>query len=298
MKILTSKRDGSNKLVNSLLYCIITFFALACLIPFLIILSASFTDETELLKSGYWFWPRVFSLTAYKTIFSGSVEILNSYLTTIIVTVMGTTISILLTILLAYPLSRKNYKYRNMINFFMIITLLFNGGMVPWYIICTKYLHLSNNYPALIVPYLMSAWYVFILKNFLSNISASIEESARIDGAGNFRILFQIVVPLSLPGIAAISLFTSLGYWNDWWLAVMLCNGNKLVPLQFYLMRIIQYVEFIKSNINIAQLKTSVIPAETIRMAICIIAIGPIIFAYPFFQRYFIKGLTIGSVKG
>jgi putative aldouronate transport system permease protein len=298
MKILTSKRDGSNIMVNALLYCLISLFAIACVIPFLIILSASFTDEMELVRTGYWFWPRAFSLIAYKTVLSGSVEILNSYLTSIIVTVIGTITSVLLTILLAYPLSRKNYKYRNGINFFMMITLLFNGGMVPWYIVCTKYLHLSNSYLALNIPYLLSAWYVFILKSFLSNISESIEESARIDGAGNFRILFQIIVPLSLPGIATISLLTALGYWNDWWLALMLTDGNRLVPLQFYMMRIIQYVEFIKTNINLTQVSMENLPAETIRMAICILAIGPIIFAYPFFQKYFVKGLTVGSVKG
>jgi ABC-type sugar transport system, permease component len=298
MNIRTSKRDGSNLIVSILLYVSTTIFTVLCLIPFIIILSASFSDESELIRSGYWLWPRVFTTYAYKTVFSGSAQILKSYLTTIIVTVSGTITGTFLSILLAYPLSRKKYRYRNAINFFIIFTMLFNGGMVPWYIVCTKYLGLSNNYPALIVPYLLNAWYVFILKNFLSNISESIEESARIDGAGNYRILFQIIVPLSLPGIATIALFTSLGYWNDWWLAIMLCNGDKLVPLQFYLMRVIQYIEFIKSNIDMTQLKTGVIPAESVRMAMCILAIGPIIFAYPFFQRYFIKGLTIGSVKG
>ncbi len=295
---MVTKRDGSNSWISSILYFSVAAFSIACLIPFLVILSASFTEEAALIKNGYGLWPKEFSLLAYRTIFSGSREIIGSYITTIIVTVTGTTGSVLLTLLIAYPLSRKNFIHRNKINFFMIITLLFNGGMVPWYIVCTKYLHLKDNYAALIVPYLLNAWYVFIMKSFLSNISDSIEESARIDGAGNYRILFQIIAPLSLPGIAAIALLTSLGYWNDWWLAIMLCSGGKLVPLQFYLMRIIQYVEYVKTNIDIRNMGAGMIPTETVRMAICILAIGPIIFAYPFFQKYFIKGLTVGSVKG
>ncbi|MBO9610492.1 MAG: carbohydrate ABC transporter permease [Paenibacillaceae bacterium] len=296
--MLASKRDGSSVFATTILYAGVSAFAIACLLPFVVILAASLSEEHELVTHGYWFWPRLFSWAAYRTILSGSVEIAHAYLTTIVVTVVGTALSVLMTLLMAYPLSRKAYKYRRPINFFMVITLLFNGGMVPWYIVCTKILGLSNNYAALIVPYLLNAWYVFILKSFLATISESLEESARIDGAGNWKILFRIVFPLSLPGIATIALFTSLGYWNDWWLALMLTEGDKLVPLQFYLMRIIQYVEFVKSNVDMRQFTSSNLPYESIRMALCMLAIGPIIFAYPFFQRYFIRGLTVGSLKG
>lgn len=296
--MVTVKRDGSSYFVNTFLYIFVALFALACLIPFVIILSASFTDEAELLKTGYWFWPRLFSLTAYRTVLAGSADIFKSYAVTITVTAIGTVVSVFFSLLLAYPLSKKSYKYRNQINFFMIVTMLFNGGMVPWYIICTRYLGLTNNLPALIIPYLFNAWNIFILKSFLSTIPDSIEESARIDGAGNYRILFSIIAPLALPGIATITLFISIMYWNDWWLAIILGDGSKLVPLQLYLMRIIQYVEFVKSNMSLTMLqKDAILPAETVRMAICILAIGPIIFAYPFFQRYLIKGMTVGSIK-
>lgn len=283
---------------SSILYIIVALFSVACIIPFLIILSASFTDEQAIVDFGYRLWPGKFSTFAYEVIFSGSVSIMKSYMTTILVTVAGTTASIVLTLLLAYPLSRKKYRFRNIVNFYVFFTMLFNGGIVSWYILCTRYLGLRNNYQALIIPYMLNAWYVFLLRNFLATIPDSIEESATIDGAGNFRILFQIYVPLALPGIATVGLFSTLMYWNDWWLSLMLCDGNNLVPLQLYLMRIIQSVEFLKNNINVSQLKFSTIPSESVRMAICVLATGPIILAYPFFQKYFIKGLVIGSIKG
>ena len=176
--------------------------------------------------------------------------------------------------------------------------MLFNGGMVPWYIVCTKYLGLHDNYFALIVPYLVPAWFVFLMRNYLSTIPDSIEESAKIDGAGDYRILFTIYVPLAKPGIATVALFVTLMYWNDWWLALMLTNGNSLTPLQLYLMNIMQYAEFIKSSVNVSMLKNAIVPTETTRMAIAILATGPIILAYPFFQKYIIEGLVVGAVKG
>lgn len=229
-----------------IIYIIVSLFSIACIIPFLIIISASFTDEQAIVNYGYSLWPKQFSIFAYKVILTGSVDIFKSYFVTIVVTIVGTLVSILLTLLMAYPLSRKRYRFRNGVNFYIFFTMLFNGGIVSWYILCTRYLGLRNNYAALIIPYLLNAWYVFLLRNFLATIPDSLEESATIDGAGNFRILFQIYVPLSLPGIATVGLFSTLMYWNDWWLSLMLCDGNELVPLQLYLMRIIQSVEFLK----------------------------------------------------
>lgn len=282
---------------QSIIYVVISLFSIFCLIPFVVILSASFSNEDTLINTGYGLWPQKFSILAYKIVFTGSFNVFNSYMVTIIVTVTGTLASIFLTTLLAYPLSRKKYKYRNLINFYLFFTMLFNGGIVPWYILCTRYLGLKNNIPALIIPYLLNAWYVFLLRNFFSTIPESIEESARIDGAGDYRILFRIIVPLSLPGIATVALFTTLMYWNDWWLALMLINGNKTVPLQLYLIRIIQTAEALRQEFN-PSMRQIKIPSETVRMAICIIAIGPIVFAYPFFQRFIIKGLIVGSIKG
>lgn len=292
--------DHNKKITVSglILYLIVILFALFCLLPFLLVISTSFADEMSVVEYGYRLIPKVFTLNAYNMVLSGAGQIYRSYLVTIIVTVTGTLASLFLTVMFAYPLSRKRYKLRNIINFYIFFTMLFNGGMVPWFILCTNYLGLRDNYFALIVPYLLSAWNVFLMRNFLATIPDSIEESARIDGAGDYRILFTIYIPLAKPGIATIALFTTIMYWNDWWLGLMLTNGNRLLPLQLYLMSIIQSAEFIKNNINTGMLKSSMIPTETVRMAIAVLAVGPIVFAYPFFQKYIIRGLVVGAVKG
>jgi ABC-type sugar transport system, permease component len=293
---------GQNKrfsISSLILYLVVILFAAFCLLPFVQVIATSFTTETAIVKYGYRLLPRVFSTEAYKLVLSGgSKQIYKSYLVTIIVTLVGTVSSLVLILMTAYPLTRKGYKLRNIFNFYIFFTMLFNGGMVPWFILCTNYLHLQDNYFALIVPYLVPAWNVFLMRNFLATIPDSIEESARIDGAGDYRILFQIYVPLAKPGIATIALFTTLMYWNDWWLGLMLTNGNKLLPLQLYLMQIIQSAEFIRNNVNTSMLRNSIIPTETVRMAIAVLAVGPIIFAYPFFQKYIIRGLVVGAVKG
>jgi ABC-type sugar transport system, permease component len=292
---------GENKrisVIDLILYLIVIAFAAFCLLPFIQVIATSFTTEMSIVRFGYRLIPKAFSLEAYKMVFTGSNQIYKSYMVTIIVTVTGTLTSLLFTVMLAYPLTRKGYKIRNIINFYIFFTMLFNGGVVPWFILCTNYLGLKDNYFALIVPYLLSAWNVFLMRNFLSTIPDSIEESARIDGAGDYRILFTIYVPLAKPGIATIALLTTLMYWNDWWLGLMLTNGNRLLPLQLYLMQIIQSAEFIKNNINTGFLNKSILPTETVRMAIAVLAVGPIIFAYPFFQKYIVRGLVVGSVKG
>ena len=298
LKIQPVKMRNNFNFADVFFTALIVLFAVLCLIPFLIIVSASLSDEMALTTHGYGFIPIGFTTYAYSLIFGGAMQVAKSYMVTIIVTVVGTIVSTFLSLLFAYPLSRKNFKYRNILSFFVFFTLLFNGGYVAWYIVCANYLHLRDSYFALIIPYLFNAWYLIILKNFLATIPESIEEAARIDGAGDFRILFTIIVPLAKPGIATVALFTSLGYWNDWWLGFMLTSGRGLIPLQLYLINMLQAAEFIKNSINLNQMKSQNIPAETLRMAVAVIATGPIVLAYPFFQRYIVKGITIGSVKG
>lgn len=299
---MASKVVGCNKktsITDLILYLIVILFAVFCLLPFFQVIGTSFAEEMSITKYGYRLIPKVFSLDAYKMVLSGgSNQIYKSYMVTIIVTVVGTIASLLLVLITAYPLTRKAFKLRNAINFYIFFTMLFNGGMVPWFILCTNYLGLKDNYLALIVPYLVGAWNVFLMRNFLATIPDSIEESARIDGAGDYRILFTIYVPLAKPGIATIALFITLMYWNDWWLGLMLTNGNKLLPLQLYLMQIIQSAEFIKNSINKSMLSNSMVPTETVRMAIAVLAVGPIIFAYPFFQKHIVSGLVVGAIKG
>jgi len=203
----------------------------------------------------------------------------------------------------SYPISRKSFKYRNFFSFFIFFTMLFQGGLVPWYILYTKYLGLKNNLIALVMPAVMNAFYVLITKTFFSlNIPDSVLEAARIDGASEFNIFFTIVIPMSKPVIATIALFASLNYWNDWYLCLLFINNPKFYNLQYSMYQALRSLQFLTSSLATASGNTSSalanVPGETLRMAMAIIGIGPIVFAYPFFQKYFIKGLTIGAVKG
>lgn len=300
--IKPNKKPDAHNLVQIL---ILLIFVLFCLLPFAIIISASFSNETRLVKEGYSLIPRGFDLTAYEFILRdaslvkrGS-NIAKSFVVSVSVTVTGALGSTFLIALMAYPLSRRHYRLKNALSFYVFFIMLFNGGIVPWYLVCTKVLHLRDNFLALVVPYLFNAWFLLLLRNFFKKIPDSLEESAKIDGAGNFRIFFTIMLPLALPGVATIGLFSTLRYWNDWWLGLMLINDDRFVSLQLYLTRIMQNIEFLKSS-DFSELGNYSIqvPAETVRMAICTIVILPILFVYPFFQRYFIQGLTVGAIKG
>ncbi len=285
-----------------ILHAVFIMFALICVLPILLIVGISFTDESVLVREGYNFIPAKFSLDAYRYIADNAQSLLNAYGVTILVTVCGTFVSVLIIAFFAYPLSRKDFKYRNGFTFFMFLTMLFNGGMVPWYLVCTRVLHIQNTIFALIVPYLFNSWYCIILRTFFAtSLPISLVESAKIDGAGELKTFFRIVIPLSLPGIATVALFQTLTYWNDWWLPLMLTTSPELSNLQFLLYRMLTNIQML------AQISTggadvgaalNRMPTESTRMALCIVAIGPIIFAYPFFQRYFIQGLTVGAIKG
>ena len=299
---MTRLVDGRerNLLVDTIMTLVIVFALFCFTLPLIVILSASFSSELSIMREGYSLFPREFSLDAYRMVFGASNSMVwSGYRTTIIVTVVGASLSTFITILAAYPLSRKMFKFRSFLSLFVFLTMLLNGGIVPWYMVVTQWYGLRNNYMALIIPYLANVWNVFLLRNFMSSVPDALEESAMIDGAGNFRTLFSIFIPLCGPGIATITLFNVLMYWNDWWLGLMLLEGNKIVPLQLFLVRIMQNLDFLAQSTRAANLASwGTIPAETVRMAICILAIGPIVFAYPFFQRHIVKGMLVGSVKG
>ena len=299
MAIKSRNREGG-LLADVLLSAIVILAVLFCIFPFFLIFSSSLSSETSIRIYGYSLIPREFTLDAYKIVLNAQNSLIaGGYKTTVIVTVTGTVLSSLITILAAYPLSRKKYKFRSGLNFFVFFTMLFNGGLVPWYMATTQWYGLHNNYAALIVPYLASAWNVFLLRNFMSAIPDEMEESAKIDGAGNFRILFAIFVPMCTPGIATVTLFNVITYWNDWWLGLMLLDGNKIVPLQLFLLRIMESIDFLAQSAKAAAFAgRRSIPTETVRMAICMLTIGPIIFVYPFFQKHIVKGMLVGSVKG
>lgn len=295
--------NSISRVSNAIFNCGFIIYCVVCLAPLLLIFMVSITSESSLVTNGYSFFPTEISFTTYKYLFMDSEKLFRAYGITIGACIIGTFFSVLLTMMYAYPISRKSFKYRNFFSFFMFFTMLFQGGLVPWYILYTKYLHLQNNPAVLVIPALLNAFNVLIMKTFFNtNLPDSILESARIDGASEFRIFYTIVVPLSTPAIATVGLFAMLAYWNDWYLCLLFINDAKYFNLQYSMYQALRSVEFLTSSHAVSIGNTSSelakLPAETLRMAMAILGIGPIVFAYPFFQKYFIKGLTIGAVKG
>lgn len=277
--------------------------SIICIAPFFLILGVSFTAEASIMEFGYNFIPKTFDLSSYEFLLKDADYILKSYGITIFVTVVGTILSVSVIALFAYPLSRKDFKYRKQFSFFVFFTMIFNGGLIPWYIVYSVVLGLKDNIFVYIVPYLMNAWYVILMRTFFnSSVPESVLESAKLDGAGELRIFFSIVLKLSLPGLATVALFSSINYWNDWWLALIFITDQKLFNLQYSMYTALTSAQYMAENASKMGANASAVfgktPVETARMAMCIIAIGPILFIYPYFQKYFIKGLTVGAVKG
>jgi putative aldouronate transport system permease protein len=288
---------------NFILNLVAGGFAFLCVFPFIFVVILSLTDEQSLLLNGYRIWPEKWSLYAYEYILQTGDQLLRSYGVTILITVVGVLITVSMTTLYAYALSRRNFKYRGFFSFIIFFTMLFSGGLVPSYIVVTQMLGLKDSVWALILPMAMNAFYVLVLRTFFStSVPDPIIESGKIDGAGEFRSLFSLVLPISLPGLATIALFSTLGYWNDWFNALLYIDSNQWVPLQPMLMRIENNMQFLIQNsalLNSGQGKDllSSLPQDTSRMAMVVLATGPIVLAYPFFQRYFVQGLTIGAIK-
>lgn len=283
-------------IAQAILYLIVALCALLCLVPMLLSLVISFTDESEIMKNGYSFFVTKFSTDAYKVIFNSNATFIRSYAITILITVVGTTISVLMTAGAAYTLANKSVYYRNTIAFLFFIPMVFSTGMVPWYLLC-KQLGLYNNIWALIIPSLLfSPFNLFLARNYMNGIPDSLRESAMIEGANDTQIFFKIYLPLCTPIIATLVLFVGLAYWNDWWNAIMLIEDETLYPIQYMMLKI-------KSEINMANqigntMINTVPPTESLKMATCMVTIGPIVLLYPFLQKYFVKGLIVGSVKG
>ncbi len=284
-----------------LIYVFVIGFAAVCIYPFLMVIGGSLTTDTEAAVYGFSIIPREPTIAAYKVLFSNKRMILNGYRVTLIVTVSGTIVSVLINTMMGYVLSRKQLRFKAFINLYVLLTMLFSGGIVPWYIVCTRYLHLKNNLFALIVPSLVSAWYIFLVRNYFNTIPEEMSESAKLDGAGEFMIFRKIYLILAKPVIATITLFAALNYWNDWWLGLMLIDSSDLQPLQMLLRTIVSNIQFLQTMGNKsaeAQALLASIPSDGVKMAMVIITTGPIILLYPFLQRYFIKGIMVGAVKG
>ena len=287
---------------NIMLNAFFVLTTLACVLPLLLVIMVSVTDEQSLIQHGYSLFPKKFGFTGYEYIFMRGGAILHAYGISILVSLAGTVAGTLVMAMYAYPLSRPNFKFRKSFTWIVLITMLFSAGLVPWYIVYTQVLGLLDSLPVLIIPYLMNAWYVLIMRTFYrSALPEELLESARIDGAGEFRIFFTIALPLSTAGIATVALFTMLVYWNDWYLPLIYSRSPNLNTIQNFLRQMLENVQFLarmSSQMGGVTISLKDLPSETIRMAIAVVAVGPIIFAYPFFQRYFVKGLTIGAVKG
>ncbi|KQX56817.1 MULTISPECIES: carbohydrate ABC transporter permease [Paenibacillus] len=274
-----------------------------CLLPFFLLVITSFTDEMTIVSEGYSFLPSKFSLAAYEFLWNDSSNIFRAYGITILVTVVGTFVGLSITALCAYPLSRKDMLIRKPLSFIVFFTLLFNGGLVPTYLVYTQVFDMKNTLLALIIPGLLSnGFYVLIMRTFfMTSIPTPVIESASIDGAGEFKIFFQIVLPLSLPILATVGLMQTIGYWNDWFNGLIYVTDSKLFSLQNLLNRILLNAQFLSSNASSSTTElaaSSNIPMESVRMAMAVIGTIPLLIAYPFFQKYFVKGLVIGAVKG
>ena len=295
--MVQSKKEKAADKIHTLLFILLALF---CVVPILYILSASLSDEIQLTKEGYSLLPRGFSLEAYKYILESPKPIINAYGVTILVTLGGTAVSLLVTTMLAYVIARKDFKIGRVFAFMIFFSMLFNGGLVPTYIMLTKYYHLKDTIWALIFPYIIMPWHVFLMKGFLADIPTSLIEAAKIDGAGEVKTFFKIIVPISKPALATVGLFIAFTYWNDWYQSMLYIDSPDINSLQFYLYRIMNNIQYLSTSMQAGNISIDIasLPSETARMALCILAAGPMLVVFPFFQKYFVKGLTVGAVKG
>jgi putative aldouronate transport system permease protein len=280
-------------------YCFVSLFAAMCLYPFLLVISGSFTSKQEATLYGFSLIPRSLTTAAYDVLFANIRSIATGYQVTIFVTTLGTVLSLLVNSMMGFVTSRRQMKFRKFLNFYVLFTMLFNGGMVSWYIIC-GIIGIKNSIWALIVPMMCGPWYIFLFRNYFFSVPDALYESAKIDGAGEIRTFFQIYIQLATPVIATVGLFTALGYWNDWWHGLMLIENSNLWPLQMLLRTVIsnlQFLQTMESSVQVQKMMAT-IPSDSVRMALVIITTGPIMLLYPFVQKYFVKGIMVGAVKG
>ena len=292
----------NDRVQQILMHVFMILLVVLCVAPFLLMVMSSLTEEATLTRNGYSFFPQVFSLETYRYIIRSQGTILHGYVMTIVVTVIGTAANLLLTILFAYPLSRRDLPYRGVISFILFFTMLFNGGLVPTYMMYAQTFHIKNTIWALIVPGLMmNAFYVIMMRSFFqSSIPVALIEAAKLDGATEFRILSSVIVPLSKPMVVTLVLMVGLNYWNDWANGLYYVTDQNLFTIQMILNNMIKNIEFLTRNAaslgtGVSQMK---IPQVGIRMGIAVVAVLPVLIIYPFLQKYFVKGIVIGGVKG
>lgn len=292
-----------SKLSNTIINVFVIVLCVLTLFPVLLTMSISFTAESSIVENGYALIPRHFSLDAYKYIWETKDTIFRAYGVTIFITVLGTILAVINMSLIAYALSRRDFKYRNFISMFIFLPMMFYGGLVAQYMVYVNIYHLADSIWALILPSLTNAWYIVILRTFFqTSVPTAIIESGKLDGAGELRIFVKLVLPIALPGVATIALFKTLEFWNEYFNALMYITDPDKYTLQFLLQNMLENINALRENSELARNMSASeyasVPSESARMALCLIAMGPILVVYPFFQKYFIQGLTIGAVKG
>lgn len=292
------KIGTSDKVIRGFGYIFITFYAVCCIVPFLIIIGTSFASESLVRAEGVQIIPSEFSMEAYKMV-TKSGGIWKSYILTILMTLIGTSVGLSIIAMTGYALQRKDFSFRNGISFFIYFTSLFQAGLAPYYLLMTQTYHLQDSYLAVLLPLLMSPWLIILMKNFVKAIPHEITESGKIDGAGDFKIFVSLILPMLKPALATIGLFLALSYWNEWYQSSLFLSSQVSVkPLQYTLYEIVNKNEALRNSVAGQYINLADIPQETVKMANAVLATGPIVLLYPFVQKYFISGITVGAVKG
>jgi len=295
--------DAQEISLRALSYCFNGFIALVCVLPFVMVVSGSLSSENALRFNGFSLLPRDFSLEAYRTVFRDPAVVARAYTVTILLTLAGTCLGLFLQTMTAYVLARKDFVWRNKFSLFFYFTMLFSGGLVPYYILMTRYLGMKNSYLALLMPLLFNVYYLLIMKSYISAIPEAFIQAAKIDGCGEFRTLILIIMPMLKPALATVGLFIALAYWNDWYSAMLFVSKETMHPLQYFLYNKVNNIEAYKRLLESGAAGSGVaaainMPTQTLKMALTVVVTGPIVLLYPFIQKYYVRGITIGGVKG
>lgn len=292
------KLGAADKFIRGFGYIFVSIYALCCLIPFLIIISTSFTSESIIRTDGVQLIPKGFTVEAYTAVLKTG-SIFKSYGLTIAITLIGTLCGLAIISMTGYALQRKDFPFRNAISFYIYFTSLFSAGLAPTYLLMTQTYHLKDNYLAVLLPLMMSPWLVILMKNFVKAIPHELTESGKIDGAGDFRIFVSLILPLIKPALATIGLFLALGYWNEWYQSSLYLSSKvSIKPLQYMLYEVVNKNDALKNSVAGQYVNITDIPTNSLKMATAVLATGPVVLVYPFVQKYFISGITVGAVKG
>lgn len=291
------KKINGSQIIAHILFMM---FSIACLIPLILLVSSSLSTKEEVVKYGIGLFPRRPVMDSYNMVFEHPARLLRSYGVSIFITVVGTVVNVILCLMTAYSLARKNFKMRRQVSFFLYFTMLFSGGMIPTYMLISKYLHMDNTIWVLIIPALCAPMTIFLMRTYLYNVPETLFEAAKIDGASEYTILFKIVMPMSVTPMAIIAFQTAIGYWNSWYEAMLFITDPKLYPIQQFLQNILDYVQMLKSAEfanSLLSAQAANVPSNAVVSATCFITIAPVLLAYLMFQKWFVQGITAGAVK-